>query len=648
METLEQLIEKTSQYLQEVKEGKEESFTSLYQVTKGYVFLLLEKYGVDENDCQDMLQEVYIAIFHGIEKLEQPQAGVAWIKSITKHKAMDYLRKKYKEQERLQYLDTGDDEEEEFENDVFDLPEDVMENKETQRILKEFIFSLPEAQIKVIQGYYFNDMKVNELAAVLDMNPNTVKTNLRRGKEAIREKVEELQRTTGVRLRSVSILPVLFLFMQKELQDAAMQVENLENGINKGVQKSSQAENNAGNGNPANGNTAMPTIAGAEGLTGGMLPKEAATVPDAMNKTEGMMNGAGMLTTKGAATGKGILAGIKMKAFIAIVTAGLIGGVVWHNIPKQPDQSQSIEKEDSSNHNNKEILQNETADPTPTPTIEPTLEPTPDQYAPDSRFYLGTLSGAKEQEDGSYLLSFEGEVEKDTYLSEKEFAKAEKVFQEKKQNGSIKIHGEKYYFQVKKDGEYWMIPEMDKQNMKEFGFEYDTYAGYADTYVISKKYKYKDKYVLMKFPRSDQMIYPKINPAGERKEKVTFRVSADTVIRYATNEKQMEWMGDTPNSLKKVTLKEFLEKGIQGVSNEYAKNCLLMFAGDTEMIKESVWPNHIDTWRNLGPVFVYVSEDGEVEITECGALDGEAAYDGDMMKDECLSHFYPQFSYSKK
>lgn len=224
------LINKIAILLKRLQQGDEQAFADLYDVTASYIVLMIRNSKVDEMDQEDLLQEIYCAIYTSVSTLQECQAGLAWIKRIANNKIVDYSRKKYKEeQHRVLFFEREDNESEsEPINDLFEMPEDVVDNKETQRIVRETLAELPESQYRVLFAFYFNNMSINEIAELMDMNPNTVKTNLRRAKESFKESVEVLQKKEGITLRSLPLGIILFLLYAKdESIYAAVAVERM-------------------------------------------------------------------------------------------------------------------------------------------------------------------------------------------------------------------------------------------------------------------------------------------------------------------------------------------------------------------------------------------------------------------------------------
>lgn len=215
-----ELINRVAYLLEELKNGNKDAFSELYDVTAAYIILMIHNSKVAESDQEDLLQEIYCSIYTSVGSLQHCQAGLAWIKRIANNKIVDYCRKKYKEEKHLVHTfareNVDESDEQEFENNVFEMPEDVVDSKETQRIVRDILLNLPYNQYHILWAFYFDDMKISEIAQMMEMSENTVKTNLRRAKQSFKERVEQLQKQTGVSLREVPIGFVLFLIFSKE------------------------------------------------------------------------------------------------------------------------------------------------------------------------------------------------------------------------------------------------------------------------------------------------------------------------------------------------------------------------------------------------------------------------------------------------
>ena len=59
--------------------------------------------------------------------------------------------------------------------------------------IKDTIFSLPKVYREVVYLYYYDSLKTEEIAEVLDIPVNTVKTRLRRAKQRLESMIKEAE-----------------------------------------------------------------------------------------------------------------------------------------------------------------------------------------------------------------------------------------------------------------------------------------------------------------------------------------------------------------------------------------------------------------------------------------------------------------------
>ena len=71
-------------------------------------------------------------------------------------------------------------------------PEEALLQKSQVEILREMIRQLPEKYRLPLQLHYSADLPVKEIARLMKLPESTVKTRLRRAKEQLRQKLEEL------------------------------------------------------------------------------------------------------------------------------------------------------------------------------------------------------------------------------------------------------------------------------------------------------------------------------------------------------------------------------------------------------------------------------------------------------------------------
>ena len=207
---------KTSETLQKAvakyRKGNEAGFNELYQGSYGYLYTCIKHIVQQEELTLDMLQETYLEISKSIGQLEKTENFLNWAAMIANRKCYAYLK-------RQNVLQVVQAEEEFLENVVEDeafIPEEILQNQEKQRLMREIIDGLSAEQRLCIMGYYYNEMKQEDMAREFDMPLNTVKTHLRRAKEEIKKKVIDLDKKQGTRLYSLAPFLVLFFNLEAE------------------------------------------------------------------------------------------------------------------------------------------------------------------------------------------------------------------------------------------------------------------------------------------------------------------------------------------------------------------------------------------------------------------------------------------------
>ena len=205
----------------EYKNGNAEAFNILYQESSKYIYTCIYKV-VQGNDnamdiVSDIMQDTYVEISRSIAQLENEESFLSWAGMIATRKCYAYLKKN----KRYVLLNEEDDTFDSLSDSDEIIPEAVMQDKEKQRLLREIIENrLTEMQKLCIIAYYFHEKKQSEIAEELAIPENTVKTNLSRAKQKIKDGVLDLEKKEGTRLYSVA--PFLLLLFKEDVEAAVI------------------------------------------------------------------------------------------------------------------------------------------------------------------------------------------------------------------------------------------------------------------------------------------------------------------------------------------------------------------------------------------------------------------------------------------
>lgn len=195
--------------LQLMSEGKEEGFNLVYSHTYDYVYRRAKVIMKNEQDAMDLTQETYIQAYKGIASLKDRNNIYAWLGSIVYKQGMMIFRKRKEllldEEAENIFADIATEDKE-------DYPEESVEAKATSEIIQGMIDELPDLQRTTIMAFYFDDMKISQIAELFQCSENTVKSRLNYAKKFLKEKVLEHEKKNQYRLCSVSPVILLMAF----------------------------------------------------------------------------------------------------------------------------------------------------------------------------------------------------------------------------------------------------------------------------------------------------------------------------------------------------------------------------------------------------------------------------------------------------
>ncbi|MEV5029540.1 sigma-70 family RNA polymerase sigma factor [Paenibacillus sp. LPE1-1-1.1] len=122
-------------------------------------------------DAQDVCQEVFIKLFKHQRPFNDAEHEKAWIIRVTINTCKDVIGSPWKK-----WFSPVEE---------ITLPIEHTENME----VVSFVLKLPRKYRMVIYLYYYEGYKTAEIAELLNLKENTVRTQLKRAKELLKEKI---------------------------------------------------------------------------------------------------------------------------------------------------------------------------------------------------------------------------------------------------------------------------------------------------------------------------------------------------------------------------------------------------------------------------------------------------------------------------
>ena len=198
------------------KNGDQQAISILYEQTYNTVFYAVRAMIKDEDAVYDILQDSYLKAFSHLDHFEGSEKFTPWVRRIATNTARDWLKRK--RPLLFSELSTGEDTNVPIEELFIDeceehMPERVLDQAETTRLIREILEELPEDQRAVIGMYYYEGLSIREIAAAMGVTESAVKSRLLYGRRKIAKKVRELEKE-GTKLYGLSPIPFLLLLFR--------------------------------------------------------------------------------------------------------------------------------------------------------------------------------------------------------------------------------------------------------------------------------------------------------------------------------------------------------------------------------------------------------------------------------------------------
>ena len=197
--------------VEQAKQGNEEAIRVLYEHSNKKNYYEALKIVHDQGVAEDLVQESIIKSYKRLDQLEDPEKFESWFTRIVVNECKNYI--KPMKNNELSFTSVEDDEEYTFENNIEDekvafSPKENFDYSELKDGLNQVLDELPFEQKMSVILTYLNGYKIKEVAEILEIPENTVKTCQLKGKAAIKKKIEELRKQNK---SFYSIAPIPFL-----------------------------------------------------------------------------------------------------------------------------------------------------------------------------------------------------------------------------------------------------------------------------------------------------------------------------------------------------------------------------------------------------------------------------------------------------
>ncbi len=159
---------------------KREAFTELVKLYQKRLYWHIRKMVLNHDDADDILQNVFIKAWNNLDSFRGESSLFTWLFRIATNESITFLNRQ-KRSNMTKLTDTSDYLQSNLRSDIF------FDGDEIQRKLQEAIAVLPDKQRLVFNMKYFDEIKYNDMANILDTSVGALKASYHHAVKKIEE-----------------------------------------------------------------------------------------------------------------------------------------------------------------------------------------------------------------------------------------------------------------------------------------------------------------------------------------------------------------------------------------------------------------------------------------------------------------------------
>lgn len=161
----------------EVQDGSILAFEELVRRYQGKLYRFVMRFVLEHHAAEDIVQEAFIRLYRSIERVDTSKKFSSFVYALTRNCAISYLRAQKRDVPLEEALTLTTDE----------SPDTQVIARDERRRVREAVNALDTKYKNVLSLYYFDDLSYEEISKRLKFPLNTVRTHLKRAKEALRK-----------------------------------------------------------------------------------------------------------------------------------------------------------------------------------------------------------------------------------------------------------------------------------------------------------------------------------------------------------------------------------------------------------------------------------------------------------------------------
>jgi RNA polymerase sigma-70 factor, ECF subfamily len=169
-----------------IADGDKQAMQTLFARHNVRVYRFLLRFVNDEAVAEDLVSDVFLDVWRQAGRYEGRSQVSTWLMAMARNKALSILRRRQAEE--------LDEEVAEFIQDPSDSPEAVLQTQQRTEILRKCLTQLSPAHREIIDLVYYHEKSIEEIAEIIGVPQNTVKTRM----FYARKRIGEIMASAGI------------------------------------------------------------------------------------------------------------------------------------------------------------------------------------------------------------------------------------------------------------------------------------------------------------------------------------------------------------------------------------------------------------------------------------------------------------------
>ena len=183
--------------VERAKNGDSKAWNELYLATHQIAFGVAMQLVKNKDTAEDIMQDSYITAYTKLDTLKEQDKFQHWFNRIVANNCKNYLVKK--KPDLFSQYSTYTEDGEELEFDVVDdrteyQPDNALISEEIKQLFYDMLEKLPEEQRACALMFWVQDLSIAEIADILGVSQNTVKSRIHYAKKKMSAEAEDIKK----------------------------------------------------------------------------------------------------------------------------------------------------------------------------------------------------------------------------------------------------------------------------------------------------------------------------------------------------------------------------------------------------------------------------------------------------------------------